>query len=132
MPASGVDKRGRLSATKRMLAERDAQIDAEEESTGRPSTWNLVYGRMRCDVRSCHLNSDWCWEDRKDKNHYKLRSSHFGRLIDHVDGRDSHEGHDDVPNDIRRDLYLESQHRAERGSKKNQQYVYSRSAISSN
>lgn len=52
LPTSGrVDKRGPVSATRRMLAERDAQIQAEEETTGRPSTWNLVYGRMRCDVR---------------------------------------------------------------------------------
>lgn len=52
LPTSGrVDKRGPVSATRRMLAERDAQIQAEEETTGRPSTWNLVYRRIRCDVR---------------------------------------------------------------------------------
>jgi hypothetical protein len=59
MPASTrVEKRGRVSATGRMLAEREAHIDAEEESTGRPSTWSLVYDCMRCDVRSCPLRSD--------------------------------------------------------------------------
>lgn len=72
-----VEKRGRVSATTRMLAERDAHIDVEEESTGRPSTWNLVYSRMRCDVRSCPLKSDWCWKDPKDKKHYKLRAPHL-------------------------------------------------------
>lgn len=39
VPASRrVEKRSHASATSRMLAERDAHIDAEEESTGRPST----------------------------------------------------------------------------------------------
>ena len=112
VPASRrVEKRSRVSATSRMLAERDAHIDAEEESTGRgrPSTWNLVYSRMRCGVRSCPLKSDWCWEDPKDHKHYKLRSSHLERLIDYVDNGGSLEGHDDVPKDIRRDLVLESQ-----------------------
>lgn len=104
-----VEKRGPVSATTRMLAERDAHIDAEEESTGRTSTWSLVYSRMRCDVRSCPLKSDWCWEDPKDKKHYKLRAPHLGRLIDYVDSGGNLEGHDDVPDDIRRDLVLESQ-----------------------
>jgi hypothetical protein len=109
MPSRRVGKRGRVSATSRMLAEREAHIDAEEETTGRPSTWSLVYDRMRCEVRSCPLKSDWCWEDPKDKKHYKLRAPHLERLIDFVDGGGSLEGHDDVPSDIRRDLILESQ-----------------------
>ncbi|KAH2866201.1 hypothetical protein KXV31_004670, partial [Aspergillus fumigatus] len=103
------DKRSRVSATRRMLAEREAQIDAEEERTGRPSSWNLVYGLMRCKVRSCPLKSEWCWEDPTDKKHYKLRAPHLGRLVDYVDDGGNLESHDDVPDDIRRDLVLESQ-----------------------
>lgn len=64
---------------------------------------------MRCDVRSCPLKSNWCWEDPKDHKHYKPRSPHLERLIDYVDNGGSLEGHDDVPKDIRRDLVLESQ-----------------------
>lgn len=104
-----IEKRGRVSATSRMLAEREEHINAEEETTGRPSTWSLVYDRMRCVIRSCPLKSDWCWEDPKDKKHYKLRAPHLERLIDHVDEGGSLDGHDDVPSDIRRDLVLESQ-----------------------
>ncbi|KAJ5226336.1 hypothetical protein N7468_007561 [Penicillium chermesinum] len=103
------DKRGRVSATSRMLAEREAHIAAEEERTGRTATWSVVYDRMRCNVRSCPLKSDWCWEDPTDKKHYKLRAPHLERLIDHVDGGGSLDCHDDVPSDIRRDLVLESQ-----------------------
>ncbi|OQD92194.1 hypothetical protein PENSOL_c044G08813 [Penicillium solitum] len=53
--------------------------------------------------------SDWCWEDPKDKKHYKLRAPHLERLIDHVDEGGNLNDYDDVPSDIRRDLILESQ-----------------------
>lgn len=110
MPASRkVDKRGRVSATSRMVAEREAHIAAQEERTGRTATWSVVYDRMRCHVRACPLRSDWCWEDPTNKKHYKLRAPHLERLIDHVDGGGSLDCHDDVPSDIRRDLVLESQ-----------------------
>lgn len=105
----GVDKRGRVSATSRMLAEREAHIADEEERSGRTATWSAVYDRMRCNVRSCPLKSDWCWEDPADKKHYKLRAPHLERLIEHVDGGGRLDCHDDVPSDIRRDLVLESQ-----------------------
>ncbi|OQE13971.1 hypothetical protein PENSTE_c040G02116 [Penicillium steckii] len=110
MPSSRrVEKRGRVSATSRMLAEREAHIVAEEEATGQPSTWEYVYRLMGCDVRSCPHKSDWCWEDPKDKKHYKLRGPHLERLIDYVDEGGILDGHDDVPSDVRRDLVLESQ-----------------------
>jgi hypothetical protein len=104
-----VEKRGRVSATSRMLAERQRRINIEEDITERPATWDLVYGLMRCDVRSCPHKCDWCWEDPQDKKHYKLRALHLERLIDYVDGGGCLDTHDDVPNDIRRDLVLESQ-----------------------
>ncbi|KAH1971260.1 hypothetical protein KXV92_007769 [Aspergillus fumigatus] len=114
--ARKVDKRGRVSATRKMLTEPDAQIDAEENSTGRPSDWRFVYERMRCEARSCQ--SSWCWEDPRDKKHYKLRSSHLTRLVEYVKDGGVLESHNDVPSDVRQDLYLESQHQAERGAKR--------------
>lgn len=62
---SPADKRGRVSATSSMLAEREAHIDAEDETTGRHSTSSLGYYCMRCGIRSCPLKSDWCWEESK-------------------------------------------------------------------
>jgi hypothetical protein len=41
-----VNKRGHTLATTRMLIERNAQIDAEEDSTGQPSDWRFVYEHM--------------------------------------------------------------------------------------
>ncbi|KAL3442695.1 hypothetical protein BJX65DRAFT_321198 [Aspergillus insuetus] len=108
-PTKNGDKRGRVSATNIMLAERDAYIAEEEERTGRPSAWNSVYELMQCNVRSCRLNSDWCWEDPKDSKHYKLREPHIDRLVDYVEKGGKLESHGDVPRDIRRDLILESQ-----------------------
>ncbi|KAJ5927153.1 hypothetical protein N7516_008926 [Penicillium verrucosum] len=48
-------------------------------------------------------------EGPMDKKHYKLRTPHLERLIDHVDGGGSLDCHADIPSDIRRDLVLESQ-----------------------
>ncbi|KAB8074014.1 hypothetical protein BDV29DRAFT_157072 [Aspergillus leporis] len=94
-----------------MLAERHADIAAEEEKTGRPSSWNLVYELMQCNVSSYQLNSDWSWKNPKDKKDYKLREPHIERLIDHADDGGKLKGHDDVPRDICRDAILESQTR---------------------
>jgi hypothetical protein len=48
-----VEKRGRSSVTKRMLNERDAQLDAEENATGQESVWRGVYNLMRCPSSLC-------------------------------------------------------------------------------
>lgn len=115
-PLGRVDKRECVSATSRMLAECEAYIVAEEETTGQPSTWEYIYRLMRYDVRLCPHKSDWCWEDLKDKKYYKFRNPHLERLIDYVDESGILDGYDDVPGDICWDLVLESQ--AERKSKK--------------
>ncbi|KAH1892502.1 hypothetical protein KXV57_003847 [Aspergillus fumigatus] len=104
-PTKKGDKGGRVSATNIMLAERDAYIAEEEERTGRPSAWNSVYELMQCNVRSCQLNSDWCWEDPKDSKRYKLIEPHIDRLVDYVEKGGKLESHSDVPRDIP-DLYI--------------------------
>lgn len=64
---------------------------------------------MQCNVLSCQLNFDWCWEEPKDSKHYKLRDPHIDRRVDYVEMGGKLESHGDVPRDIRRDLILESQ-----------------------
>jgi hypothetical protein len=49
------EKRGKSSVTKKMLNERDAQVDAEEYVSGQQSVWRAVYSLMRCPLPSCHL-----------------------------------------------------------------------------
>lgn len=99
------DKRG-SSITDRMLTERDTQLDVEEASSGRPSIWSNVYELMRCQVLSCNLGPH-CWRDPVGKKHYKLRTSQLRRLIEHVKEGYTLQTHDDVPEEIRQQLYAE-------------------------
>ncbi|KAF5865344.1 hypothetical protein ETB97_004154 [Aspergillus alliaceus] len=111
------DKRG-ASATKRMLAERDAQILAEEEGSEQPSSWRYVYKLLRCSVTSCCHFGQWCWQDPQGRKHYKLRKPHLQELTNHVNNGGKLDSHDDVPENIRQALYLEAQQKLERGSNK--------------
>ncbi|OQE68824.1 hypothetical protein PENNAL_c0145G00226 [Penicillium nalgiovense] len=106
-----VEKRGRTSVTKRMLNERDAQLDAEENVSGQESIWRGVYNLMRC-PSSCHLGPH-CWQDPHGKKHYKLRSHQLKRLIAFVEKGGTLQSHEDVPDNFREELYMEERHRLE-------------------
>ncbi|CEJ61521.1 hypothetical protein PMG11_10052 [Penicillium brasilianum] len=113
-----VEKRGRSSVTKRMLNERDAQLDAEEHTSGQESVWRAVYNLMRCPSSSCHLGPH-CWQDPHGKKHHALRSHHLKRLIAFVEKGGTLESHGDVPNSFREELYLEERQRLESQQSKN-------------
>lgn len=66
---------------------------------------------MRCRVSSCPLGSDWCWVNPSDKRHYKLTSRFLTRLCDYVEDGGELGSHDDVPEDIQKDLIAQSQGR---------------------
>ncbi|KAJ5261107.1 hypothetical protein N7478_011702 [Penicillium angulare] len=117
-----VEKRGRSSATKRMLNERDAQLDAEEATSGQESIWRAVYNLMRCPSSSCHLGRH-CWQDPHGKKHYGLRTHHLKRLIALVEKGGTLQSHEDVPEDFREDLYIEEQHRLESQQSKSNKSV---------
>jgi hypothetical protein len=91
-----------------MLAEGDAQVDAEYASTGHPPVWRHVYNLMRCPSSPCQLGPH-CWVDPVGKKHYKLNSHHLKSLIMYVQDGHSLETHDDVPNNVRNELYAEEQ-----------------------
>jgi hypothetical protein len=109
------DKRGPVSTTQRMLAERESQLDAEEQSSGQPSIWREVYSVMRCPGPPCNLGS-YCWIDSEGKRHYKLKTHHLRNLIRYVEKGGIPQTHDDVPDDIREQLYAEEQQRHDRKS----------------
>jgi hypothetical protein len=113
-----VEKRGRSSVAKRMLNERDAQLDAEENASGQKSVWRSVYNLMRCPSSSCHLGPH-CWQDPNGKKHYRLRSHHLKRLIAFVENGATLQSHEDVPENFREELYREEQHRLESQQSKN-------------
>ena len=113
-----VEKRGRSSVTKRMLTERDNQLDAEENTSGQESIWRSVYNLMRCPSPSCHLGPH-CWQDPHGKKHYGLRSHHLKRLIAFVEKGATLQSHEDVPANFREELYMEERHRLESQQSKN-------------
>lgn len=110
------DKRGTASVTKRMLSERDAQIDAEQAS-GQPSVWRDVYKTMRCPGPPCRQEGQYCWQDPVGKKHYKLRTHHLRKLVKFVEGGGILETHDDIPDDVREQLYAEEAQRLEKQQK---------------
>jgi hypothetical protein len=110
------DKRSFTSATQQMLGERAMQIDAEEESSGQPSIWRDVYSLMHCPGPPCYLGPH-CWRDPIGKRHYKLKTHHFKSLIRHLEHGGQLRTHDDVPEDIREQIYAEDQQRLERHQK---------------
>ncbi|KAI2791663.1 hypothetical protein POX_c04529 [Penicillium oxalicum] len=111
------EKRGKSSVTTRMLDDRDAQLDAEENSCGQQSIWRRVYNLMKCASASCHLGP-YCWLDPMGKKHYQLRTHHLRRLVTYVEKGGVLETHRDVPDDIREELYMEEQQRLEKKKRK--------------
>jgi hypothetical protein len=110
-------KRGGSSATQQMLAERDSQLDAEEGEAREPSVWQDVYNLMRCPGPPCNLGPH-CWRDPDGKKHYKLRTHQLKGLIRHVQQGGRLRSHDDVPEDIRQQVYAEEHQQHERQQKK--------------
>jgi hypothetical protein len=107
------DKRGTTSSTRHMLTERAAQLDAEQEVSGQASVWRVIYSLMRCSGPPCHLGPH-CWRDPVGKKHYKLRTHHLRSLIRYVEQGAILQDHDDVPEEVRQQLYAEEQQRFDR------------------
>jgi hypothetical protein len=115
--ASATTNRGQgrgSSATQRMLADRASQLDAEQ-SSGSSSVWRDVYALMRCPGPPCSLGPH-CWRDPFGKKHYRLRTHHLKTLIELVQNGYVLNSHDDVPEDVRGQLYAEEQQRHGRRS----------------
>lgn len=108
------NKRG-SSATQRMLADRTTHIDDEQETSGSPSVWQEVYALMRCPGPPCNLGPH-CWRDPFGKRHYKLRTHYLKALVDLVQQGHALKSHDDVPEDVREQLYAEEHQRREQQS----------------
>jgi hypothetical protein len=115
-PPTGTTKRGTKrgsSATQRMLSDRAAQLDAEEDGDGHPSIWREVYASMKCPGRPCNLGRH-CWISPVGKKHYRLRTHHLRVLIEFVKQGYPLQSHDDVPDNIQDQLVAEEQQRLAR------------------
>ncbi|OQD75547.1 hypothetical protein PENANT_c153G06638 [Penicillium antarcticum] len=117
------DKRGASSATQRMLQERDQQICAEEEASGEPPTWKMVYALMRC-PGSCDLGPH-CWQDPYGKKHYKLYRDQLESLVKYVQSGGLLQSHEDVPGMIREQIYRAERQRLDRPRPHNRPMVES-------
>lgn len=114
--SSRYDKRGKLSVTKKTLAERDVQIDAEE-SSGQYSVWRDVYRTMRCTGPPCRHEGQYCWQDPVGKRHYRLKTHHLKALVKYVEGGGVLETHDDIPDSLREQLHAEDNQKLEKRKK---------------
>jgi hypothetical protein len=88
-----------------MLAERSAQLDAEE-AIGQPSILRDVYAPMRCPGLPCNIGPH-CWCDPDGKKRYKVKPHHLRELIRYVEKGNKLCMHADVPDFIRKQLYAE-------------------------
>ncbi|KAJ5346176.1 hypothetical protein N7452_004180 [Penicillium brevicompactum] len=111
------EKRGKSSVTRRMLDDRDAQLDAEGNACGQQAIWRRVYDLMKCDSAACHLGP-YCWLDPRGKKHYRLRTQTLRRLVTYVEKGGVLETHKDVPDEIRDELYMEDQQKQEKEKRK--------------
>jgi hypothetical protein len=112
---SGRNKRGRQSATQRMLTELDEQTERDQGS-GQGAVWRQVYELMRCPGPPCHLGPHY-WRDIAGKKHYRLLTHQLKRLVRYKEEGNKLENHNDVPEDVRQELYAVEQQRFEHQQK---------------
>ena len=113
--STGTTKQGAKkgsSATQRMLADRTAQLDAEDNS-GELSVWRDVYAVMRCPGPPCD-KGPYCFRDLFRKKHYSLRTHHLRALVNFVEQGNVLQSQGDVPEFIREQLVAKEHQRLER------------------
>lgn len=93
-----------------MLHDLDNQIDAEGYSS-QLSIWRDVYQKMRCPGPPCQHEGQYCWQDPVGKKHYRLRTHHLRTLVKYVEQGGILEIHDDIPDNVREQLYAEERQR---------------------
>lgn len=113
-----MEKRERLSVTKKMLNEQDIQLDTEENASGEESVWRSIYNLIYCSSLLYYLDR-YCWQDLYRKKHYGLRTHYLKCLIAFVEKGGTIQSYKDVPDNIREDLYIEERHRLENQQSKN-------------
>jgi len=99
-------KRAKGNATQQMQAELTAELDAAQATTGRPAAWQHMYALFRCPGPPCDLKP-WCWFDSQKSRRFELKSHHLRSLIRHKDSGKPLDTHDQVPEDLRQQIYKE-------------------------
>ncbi|KAM0714703.1 hypothetical protein Q7P37_009720 [Cladosporium fusiforme] len=109
------NKKGRQSATRRLLTQLGEQT-GQDQVAGQPAVWCQVYEIMRCPGPPCNLGPH-CWRDIAGKKHYRLLTHQLRRLVQYKEEGNKLESHDDVPDDVREELYAVEQQRFENQQK---------------
>jgi hypothetical protein len=110
--SAGSARKGRQSATSRMLTELDNETE-RDRLCEQPAVWRDVYALMRCPGPPCHLGPH-CWRDPVGKKHYRILTHPLKRLVLYKEEGHKFESHDDVPDDVRQESYAVEQQRLER------------------
>jgi hypothetical protein len=92
------NKRGRQSATQRMLTKLEEQTEWGQGS-GQGAVWRQVL-RAHALPSPCHLGPH-CWRDIAGKKHYRLLAHQLKRLARYKEEGNKLENHNDVPDDVR-------------------------------
>jgi len=90
------------------------QRNAEEHASGQGAHWRYVYNILHCPGRPCRNSQGYCWRDPRGGKHYKLLTVHLRQLVEHVMGGNKLDSHNDVPDQVRQQLYAEADQRASR------------------
>lgn len=114
VPRTGAAGRGRQSTTQRMRHGQALQRDAEEHASGQGAHWRYVYSILHCPGRPCRNSQGYCWRDPRGGKHYKLLTVHLRQLVEYVMGGNKLDSHNDVPDQVRQQLYAEADQRASR------------------
>ncbi|GFF98316.1 conserved hypothetical protein [Aspergillus udagawae] len=71
----------------------------------------------RCPGPPCHHEGQYCSQDPEGKKHYKLRTHHLKALVKYVEQGGIIETHDDIPDNVREQLYAEERQRLSKQNK---------------
>jgi hypothetical protein len=111
-------KRARGSATQQMQAELTTALDAEQAATGRAAAWQHVYALFRCPGPPCELKP-FCWFDSQRNKRFGLKSHHLRSLIRYKDDGKPLDTHDQMPKELRQQIYKEERQSEDHKQTKN-------------
>lgn len=111
-------KRARGSATQQMLAEVADEVNAEQALTGRPAAWQSMYRLFHCPGPPCDLGP-WCWFDSQKNKRFELKTHLLRTLIRRKMSGVVIEMHDDMPEDLREQIYKEAEQSEHRKQTRN-------------
>ncbi|KKO97606.1 hypothetical protein THAR02_10286 [Trichoderma harzianum] len=110
-------------STSGQLAERQARRDAERAVLGRTAAWEHVFAIFSCPGAPCD-RGPYCWQDPATRKHYKLMGHQLRNLVKQVQRGEDINSHEDMPREIRDEIYAEEQQHLSRKRKRANSSTY--------